>query len=512
MLRETQWRAVIAVALAMVGGIALRGEVTLPPLFADQAVLQRGQPLRIWGWADAGEAVTVTFAGKSASTRARADGTWLVTLPAQTESSAAQELVVVGKNTVRLHGIVVGDVWLCSGQSNMELAVASSLDAKREIAAATFPNLRQIKIGRRLTETLVENFSATAWRAATPEQVGNFTAVGYYFARQMARETGVPVGIINCSWSGTSIEPWLSGVALASRPEFTVIGERWSADLAAYPERRKTFETVLAQWKADEAQAEAKGEEAHAVFLKDHRMPRPPAGAPDHPYPGNPSAIYNGMIHPVRYVALRGVLWYQGEGNAVRAREYAALFRALITDWRRTFEQPELPFFWVQIANYVVDTDWARLREAQTSALQLPNTGQALTIDIGDPLNIHPANKQEVGRRLALIALAKLYERPLEFSGPMFEGVRFEHGEALVRFTHGAGLHSRSGRVMSLELAGADHVFHEAEGRIENETLVVATSAVAEPLAVRYAWSGSPSANLYNLAGLPAAPFRSDDW
>jgi sialate O-acetylesterase len=304
----------------------------------------------------------------------------------------------------------------------------------------------------------------------------------------------------------------MSGAELASRPEFAVIGERWRADLAAYPERRKAFEIVLAQWKTDEAKAAAKGDESHAAFLKNHRMPRPPAGAPDHPYPGNPSAIYNGMVHPLRHARMRGVLWYQGEANAVRAREYSALFRAMIPDWRREFDRPDLPFYWVQLANYVVDTDWARLREAQSTALALPNTGQALAIDIGDPLDIHPANKQEVGRRLALIALAKLYGRPLEFSGPIFQSAGFEHGEARVHFTHSDGLHSQSGRVMSLELAGADCLFHPAEGRIEGEELVVSSNAVPVPVAVRYAWSASPSANLYNSAGLPAAPFRSDDW
>jgi sialate O-acetylesterase len=504
-------RAMLA-ALASLAAMALRADVTLPPLFADHVVLQRDQPVRIWGWAAAGEAVTVTFAGSSAHASADASGRWLVTLPPQKVSATGRDLEIRGRTTHVLHDVLVGDVWLCSGQSNMELGVASSLDAKREIAAANLPTIREIKIGRRLAEQPVEDFKATAWRPATPAVVGAFTAAGYYFAREMVRQTGVPVGLVQCSWSGTSIEPWMSAGALHAQPEFAVVAQRWSADLAAYPERRKIYEEALLRWKNDEAAAKAQGDATQAAFLKDHRMPRPPAGAPDHPYPGNPSQLYNGMVYPLRHFTMRGVLWYQGEGNAVRAKEYSALFRTMIPDWRRTLGQADLPFYWVQIANFLVDTDWARLREAQASALTLPHTGQAVAIDIGDPLDIHPANKQEVGRRLALIALAQLDGHPEEFSGPLFAGATFGGGAARVNFTHAAGLHSRSGRVASVELAGGDRVFRAAEGRIEGEALIVTAPGVPEPVAVRYAWSAAPVANLYNLAGLPAAPFRSDDW
>ena len=328
----------------------------------------------------------------------------------------------------------------------------------------------------------------------------------------MFRETGVPVGLINCTWSGTSIEPWMSAESLAENPAFAVVWERWRADLAAYPERRKVYEQKLATWKADEERAAAGGEAAHTDFLKTHRKPLPPAGAPDQPYPGNPTQIYNGMVYPLRHAVVRGVLWYQGEANAVRATEYAALFEASIRGWRRLFDAPELPFYWVQIANYIVDTDWPRLREAQGRPLALPHTAMAVTIDIGDPFNIHPANKQELGRRLSLIALEQLEHRDVESSGPRFARVEFEEGAARVSFAHGAGLNTHSGPLRSLELAGEDRVFHPAEGRIEGETLIARSSAVGHPVAVRYAWSASPQANLYNLAGLPAAPFRSDDW
>jgi sialate O-acetylesterase len=503
-------------AALMVMGVALicqaRADVKLAPLFGDGAVLQRGQSIRIWGLADAGERVEVEFAGNTATTTTNGEGRWLVTLPALPASSEGRELRIAGNNIIHIRDVLVGDVWICSGQSNMEFTVQNSVNGEREVATANQPLIRQIKIGRKLAELPLEEFFASPWLLATSAHVGSFTAVGYYFAREMVRETGVPVGIINCSWSGTSIEPWMSAKALAEKPEFAVVGERWRADLAVYPERRKAYEVNLARWKKEEAQALASGTAAHEVFLKEHRAPRFPAGSPDHPYPGNPSAIYNGMVYPLRHAAIRGVLWYQGEANAVRAKEYAALFAASIRGWRETFGQPELPFFWAQIANFVVDTDWPGLREAQGKALVLPATGQAVTIDIGDPNDIHPKNKQEVGRRLSLIALAKLESRPVEYSGPQFSKVEFTAGSARVNFTHATGLQSKDGPVSSLELAGEDRIFFPADGTIEGGRLTVTSPTVPKPVAVRYAWSASPRANLYNRGDLPAAPFRSDDW
>jgi sialate O-acetylesterase len=475
-------------------------------------VLQRDQTIRIWGTANAAEAVEVAFAGQTAATTAGQDGRWLVTLPAQPASAESRELRIRGRNTLTIHDVLVGDVWICGGQSNMEFAVRDARDGAHEAAAADQPLIRHLKIDRKLAEEPREDFTATPWRRAEPAYVGNFTAAGYFFAREMVRATGGPVGLVNCSWSGTSIEPWMSAAALAEKPEFAVVGERWRADLEAYPERRRIFDQVIIEWEKAEAAAQAAGAAAHVQFLKEHRRPRPPAGAPDHPYPGNPSQIYNGMVYPLRHAAVCGVLWYQGEANAVRAKEYAALFAASIRGWRDTFGRPEMPFYYVQIANFNVDTDWPRLREAQARGLALPGTGMAVAIDIGDPDNIHPVNKQDVGRRLALIALAKLEHRAVEYSGPVFADATFAPGAARVCFTHAEGLQTRNGPLAALELAGSDRVFHSAEGRIESDQLVVTSTAVPVPVAVRYAWAAAPRANLYNGAGLPAAPFRSDDW
>jgi sialate O-acetylesterase len=528
-MKRLLWWMVVCSGLA---AAQTRADVRLAPIFADGAILQRDQPLVIWGTAESGERVRVEFKGRVGETQAGADGAWRVTLPAVgvagegSEGSEGSELVVTGNSRVVCRDVLLGDVWWCSGQSNMEFTVASAKDGAREVATANFPRIRQIKIGRMLADAPREDFTATGWKAAMPAAVGHFTAAGYFFAREVQARTGVPIGIVNCTWSGTAIEPWMSAEALAGDAAFAVVGERWRADLAAYPARRAAFEKTLEAWRTREAAAKAEGEAAHARFLRENRAPRPPTGAPDHPYPANPSAIFNGMVHPLRGLGIKGVLWYQGEANAVRAPEYAALFQAQIRDWRRFFGQAELPFYWVQIANFRVETDWPRLREAQSRALALPHTGQAVAIDIGDPDDIHPTNKQEVGRRLALIALAKVYGgsgKTEEFSGPVVRMARRVGAGLEIQFDHAAGLVARGGGnggsgagtrggARSLEIAGENRVFHPAEGRIRGDTLIVAAVGVAEPVAVRYAWRSAPEADLFNGAGLPAGPFRTDDW
>jgi sialate O-acetylesterase len=512
-------RAVAMLATGIFVVVRLAADVQLAPIFADGAVLQRDQPISVWGTATAGEVVKVAFKGRAAETRVEANGTWRIVLPAFGAADGGADLVVTGKNTLTCHDVLIGDVWWCSGQSNMEFTVASAKDAAREIATAKFPRIRQIKIGRQLAEAPRHDFTATGWTPAMPAAVGEFTAVGYFFAREIHARTGIPIGIVNCTWSGTPIEPWMSAAALGGNPAFAVIGERWRTNLAAYPARRVEFEKSLEAWRKLEAAAKAEGGEAHAKFLRDNRAPRPPAGAPDHPYPSNPSAIFHGMVHPLRGLGIKGVLWYQGEANAVRAAEYGALFQAHIRDWRSFFGQPELPFYWVQIANFRVETDWPRLREEQSRALVLPHTGQAVAIDIGDPDDIHPTNKQEVGRRLALIALAKLYDGARrgaaaaeEFSGPVVRTVRKIDSRFEIVFDHATGLAARGGMVRAIEMAGEDRIFYAAEGKISGDTLVVAAREVARPVAVRYAWRSAPEADLFNGAGLPAAPFRTDDW
>jgi sialate O-acetylesterase len=499
---------------------AARAEVTPGPLFTDGAVLQRDKPIPVWGTAEPGERVTLAFAGQRVQVTTGRDGRWMVFLPPLPASAQGAELSISGRNTIVLRDVLIGEVWLCSGQSNMEWSVSRSAHAEREIAAANFPLLRHVKIARTVAEQPADRVQTTGWQGTTPDTVGAFTAVGYYFARDIHRRLGVPVGIVNSSWGGTPVESWMSPLSLAGNPAFAVVAERWQQTLVGYPAARAAHEERLAAWTKAEAAAKAQPA-IHAAWLAKNPRPRPPRGPGD---AWTPAGLFNGMIHPLLPYAIRGVLWYQGESNAPRASEYHALFSTMITTWRAHFGQGDLPFYWVNLANFRVPGDathmtYAFLREAQTKTLALPNTGQALAIDIGDPDDIHPLNKQDVGRRLALLARNRVYGIIGDDTGPTFTGVLREtlpggRGEALrVRFTHAqSGLIAREKPVQSVEIAGADRVFHRATATIERDTLLVSSPAVKAPVAVRYAWRNAPEANLYNGAGLPAVPFRSDDW
>ena len=420
-----------------------------------------------------------------------------------------------GKNTVTLHDLLVGEVWLCSGQSNMEFMVKQADHAAAEIAAAKFPLIRHIRIARTVAETPADTVKTSGWLAASPETAGDFTAVGYFFARDLFKKLNIPVGLVNSTWGGSPVESWMSPAAVASSPGFAFIEERWAKNLADYPARRAAFESALAAWTPREAAAKTGGEAAYKAFLKADPKPRSPRGPGDS---WTPKGLYNGMIDPLAPYALRGALWYQGESNSDHAGEYHALFAAMISAWRAHFGQGDFPFYWVSLANYKNAADqtglsYAFLREAQTQTLALPNTGQALAIDVGNPDDIHPTNKQDVGRRLALLAKNRVYGITGDDTGPTFVGAAREGAALRVKFTHAsAGLVAHDKPVQSLELAGANKVFHPATVLIDRDSLLVSAPEVKEPMAVRYAWKNSPEANLYNGAGLPAVPFRSDNW
>ncbi|HEU5077634.1 MAG TPA: sialate O-acetylesterase [Opitutaceae bacterium] len=485
----------------------------LAPLFSDHAVLQRDQPVRVWGRAAPGTEVTVSFRGQSVHATADASRDWRVTLaPLPANSEGADLAVSASGATVVLRDVVVGDVWFCSGQSNMGRTVSQALNPEQEMAAANFPLIRQVGIRNTLSDEPAFSVATSGWQSATPETVRHFTAVGYFFAREIHQQIGVPVGIIHCSFGGTRIEAWMSRAALASDPAFAAIDAQWKRDnVIPYAERKATYDAALATWEKEEAAAKTAGEEQHAQFLKTHRRPSAPIGLQQ-----GPSVLFNGMVHPLVPFALRGILWYQGESNAWAATEYRREFPALITAWRKHFGRDDLPFYWVQLAGYHTSHDWPALREAQTMALALPHTGQALAIDVGEAGDIHPRNKQEVGHRLALIARALTYGQKVAFAGPSLRSADREGEGYRLRFKDAeGGLVARGGTVHVLEIAGKDHVFHPATGRIEGETLFVTSPEVKEPVAVRYAWSSMPDANLYNAAGLPAVPFRtgySVDW
>ena len=527
----------LAGALFVALAAATRGDVSLAPLFTDHAVLQRDKPVPVWGRADAGEPVLVKFRDQSRRTTTGADGRWIVFLDALPADSASADLVVAGKNTVTVSDVVVGEVWLCAGQSNMEFTVEARAgtwqagsrvaNAPAEIAAAHFPLIRHVRIAPTVAETPADTVPTGGWQPTTPQTVGGFTAVGYFFARDLFQKIGVPVGLVHSSWGGTPIESWLSPAALASQPDFAAVTARWRQALADYPANQFAYEATLAAWTKAEATAKrdataagaktkpkSDGQKIYAAWLQKNPRPRAPRGPGDS---WTPAGLFNGMINPLLPYALRGALWYQGESNADRAAEYPALFGTIITAWRAHFGQGDFPFYWVNLANYQVPADptaaaWAFLREAQTQTLAWPNTGQALAIDLGSPTDIHPTNKQDVGRRLALLAKNRVYGVTVDDTGPTFADVVREGAALRVRFTHASGLNAHDKPTQSLEIAGADRIFHAATAKIERETLLVSAPAVKEPVAVRYAWRNAPVANLFNGAGLPAVPFRSDRW
>lgn len=496
--------------LLSLGSSFAAADVKLAPLFSNGAVLQQKKPVPVWGVAAPGEAVSVSFANQSVRTTAGSDGRWSVTLEPMDANATAQTLRVQGKNTINVQNVLVGEVWLCSGQSNMEWLVKRSANAEQEIARANYPLIRQIKIERNPSEKPTDT-APGRWQVCTPQTVGDFTAVGYYFALSIYKELGIPVGLISSSWSGTNIEPWISEEGLQGVSSYKDISERWQKVAAGHPARVTRYKQNLAKWEADRAKAQQEG----VRFTT--RRPLAPEG------PGSrrqPSALYNGMIAPLVPYSLAGVLWYQGESNATRHTEYKELFKAMIKQWRADFKQPELPFYFVQLANFNLKSDesgnrWAYLREAQTGARELPATGMAVAIDIGEANDIHPGNKQDVGARLARLALRNVYNKSnIVAEGPRFEDVRFTGKQAWIKFSHAEGLNSGDQPLTGFELAGADQKFYPAQAVIDGDTVALSAESVQKPVAVRYAWANypEPPATLRNAAQLPAEPFRTDNW
>ena len=506
------------VLLAMLP-LTASADVTLAPLFTDHAVLQRDKPVPVWGRAAPGEKVTVTFRDQTAQATAGPDGRWGVRLK-PLKPGAPAPLIASGRNTVKIEDIVVGEVWVCSGQSNMEFRVWGPPgdvyrvnDADAEVAAGNHPLIRHFKVERVVAASPSESVHGS-WVVCSPETVGQFTAVGYFFARELSAKLGVPVGLINSTWGGTAIESWMNDDALKSAPAFAVVDERWAKALENWPAKVAADKAAHAAQDKEEAEARAAGPEKLADYLKNRPwLPPPPCPTS----PDAPRSLFNGMIHPLIPYGIRGVLWYQGESNDSRPGEYHALFVAMIKGWRGAWGGGDFPFLWVQLHNWKTGDPsglgWTQLREAQTQALSLPHTGMAVAIDIGDPANIHPRNKQDVGRRLALVAEHVAYRLPGPWCGPRFESARSAGSSMRVQMDPAGGaLAARGGALTGFAVAGADRRFFPAAARIEGVTIVVSAPEVAAPVAVRYAWKDAPEAGLFNSAGLPAAPFRSDSW
>ncbi|MFA6960800.1 MAG: sialate O-acetylesterase [Opitutaceae bacterium] len=503
-------KRLICLALVCLGA-PLRADVTPAVFFTDNAVLQRDKPLPIWGTAAAGERVSVTFAGQTASSTADAHGQWLVRLAPIPATVTPSTLVIKGNNTVTLGNILVGEVWLASGQSNMEFSVRGTQDAVLDIpSSAGFPLIRHIKIGQKVADSPITTATGK-WEVAGPKTTGNFTAVGYFFALDIYQILRVPVGIINSSWGGSRIEAWMDPATIKSAPSFASITTSWAKIIADYPVTKIKYDADLAKWQQEQTAAKA----ANQPFTK--RPPGPVWGGLRGPgHFDTPSGLYNGMINPLVPYALRGALWYQGESNTGNPA-YAAYFSAMITGWRRQFGQDDFSFYWVQLANYKgaepQGTEWAFLREAQTKTLALPFSGQAVIIDLGNVRDIHPRNKRDVGRRLARLALKRDYGINVADIGPLFAKAVRDGAAFRISFTEiNGGLIAPQNELGGFELAGADKIFHAAEARIDGDTIVVSNTGITDPVAVRYAWRNAPLAGLFNKEGLPAVPFRTDNW
>ncbi|WP_367871239.1 sialate O-acetylesterase [Luteolibacter sp. Populi] len=634
-----------AIPFAILVSLAPAAEPFLSPVFTDNMVLQRDQADAVWGWTAPGAAVKVSIAGKATEGKAGPDGKWLVTLP-PLPAGGPYALNVEGPQTVTLQNVLVGDVWLCSGQSNMEWVVKNSTNADAEIAAADFPQIRQLFIPHVTAAGPQTTFSGDGWKVCSPQTAGYFTAVGYYFGRELHKELGVPIGLIHSSWGGTIAEAWASKEGLAPIQDFNQAMEAleaqaksapgaaspqdqwftkndagtsagWSGEKfadSAWPElaqplqwmgsnvpdlahmdgavwfRRSVQLTAAAAGKAatldlgtidDEDTVWVNGRQVGATegFQKSRSYPVPagllkagpnsiavrvmdinggggltgPAEAmklklagvepvslagPWHykvgadfskttPYPkavgtnpNIPTVLYNAMIAPLLPYGIKGAIWYQGESNASRGMQYRKLLPAMIGDWRKRFGQGDFPFYIVQLANFTArlpqpgESEWAELREAQTlTAKTLPNSGQAVIIDIGEAADIHPKNKQDVGKRLALQALAKTYGKKIVAAGPEFKEARAEGPAMRLSFDSiGGGLVAQGGTLKGFAIAGDDKKFVWADAKIDGTTILVSSPQVPQPAAVRYAWATNPEATLFNQEGLPASPFRTDTW
>lgn len=624
-------------------------DVKLPRIFSSNMVLQQGIKIPVWGWADKGERITITFNKKTIRTKADNKGKWKIKLPVQ-EYGGPFTMTVKGKNTITFDNILIGDVWVCSGQSNMEFRVDQTNNAEEEISNANYANIRLFTVPKTVAQFPNENISEGEWVECSPKTVGSFSSVGYFFGRKLNNELNIPIGLLHTSWGGTVAETWSSAETIREDPDFKeLLVELQQMNMEKYKEERlakigkilggevptedmgiqngkavwaaldfndgdwKTIKTPQyweeqgyidingIGWYRKEIQLSEEQTKSNLIlhlgriddsdityfngieigkmenkyneeriytidkkylnsgknmivvrvddtggnggiwgdpkeqFLAigdqkieisgDWKFKISKAEVSDALIGPNsyPTLLFNGMINPILPYGIKGAIWYQGESNADRAKQYQRVFPEMITDWRTHWAQGDFPFFFVSLANYMqpveqpAESTWAELREAQTKTLSLPNTGMALAIDIGEADDIHPKNKQDVGLRLALNALKITYGKDIVYSGPMYKSAQFSEGKAIITFSEtGSGLMAKDkyGYLNAFSIAGNDQKFHWAKAEIvNNNTVVVYSDEVKNPVAVRFGWADNPDdLNLYNKEGLPANPFRTDNW
>lgn len=502
---------ILAVLLGMLPAL-VSAAVKPAALFSDHAVLQRGRPLPVWGHADPGEPIVVQLAGQEVATRADAAGRWRVTLVAITAAGPHTMTIRGSGAAVKIDDILVGEVWVCSGQSNMERAMRLTQDAEKEIAAANFPQIRLLTVPKRPATTPRDDLDAK-WELCSPATVAGFSAVAYYYGRELTRELGCPVGLIHSSWGGTVAKVWTPESAMKADPQLHLILEREQERIRDLPKARIQYEKNRAAWEQRRA--------------ADPKKAGPSPLEPTVASKGGAAHLYNGMIHPLIPYAMRGVAWYQGESNRNAPQQYRALLPALIQSWRAAWGQDDaqfgrdFPFLLVQIANYLAPNDdpnvaspWAEIREVQRlTSREVRHAPLSVTIDIGDEKDIHPLNKLDVGKRLALSALKLAYGREIVASGPSFQAIRVEEAKAVLTFGDvGGGLVAKGGELTGFAIAGEDRRYFKAQASIVGDTVIVAAPQVTRPVAVRYLWADNPTASLFNREGLPASPFQTDSW
>jgi sialate O-acetylesterase len=505
-------RALYALMLLFLGSTPAFADIKLPAIIADGMVLQQKSEVTLWGWATPGEDVHITtgWAKNAINTKADKNGDWKLEVATPAADKIAYSITFKGNNTITLKNVLLGEVWLCSGQSNMEFTIAKGPagwktgvnDFETEVAKINNPNIRMYTVKQTMGDTLLKDTQGN-WQEANPQNARLFSAVAYYYGRELFDKLNVPIGLINSTWGGTPAESWTKKEVLKADPDLNVILDRYQKKVDNYPQDLQKYETALAKWKSDTTLAKQQG-----TALP--KAPTKPLGAADSK---NPYKLYNGMIAPIVSYTVKGVIWYQGESNADRAYQYRKLFPAMINSWREDHHNKNLPFYFVQISPHY--TQNAEIREAQLLTYRsLPHTGMVVSTDNGDSANIHPRNKELIGKRLAIWPLSHDYGfNKTVYSGPLYKSMKVEGNQIRIYFDEtGAGLMAKDGDLKEFIIAGDDKVFHGAQAKIDGNTLLISGPQVSKPVAVRFAWRAVPAPNLYNKDGLPASPFRTDSW
>ena len=503
--------------------VTARAELKLPAIIGDNMVLQQKQANPIWGWDAPGTEVKVTFAGQTKTAKADAKGKWTVKLDAAPANAKPATITIKGTSTKELKNVLVGEVWVCSGQSNMGFNLGSTWDADLDIAQAKHPLIRLISVPQVGTQEIQDDFKGQ-WEECSPANAGSFTAVGYHFGRVLHEVLGVPVGLIDNAWGGSACEAWVKRDVLEKDPRFASIIAKWKQTEATFTQA--AFDKQVADHKtkvADWAKARTEAIKAGKMFTA--AAPR----APQNPMAGQhrPGNLYAGVLHPTIGYGIRGAIWYQGESNAGRAKEYRDLFPFMIEHWRKEWKQGDFPFYWVQLADFKPyqtepgDSDWAELREAQTLTIKkLPHTGQCVITDLGEANDIHPKNKRDVAERLARWALVQDYGQKMPYRSPELKDAKFAGGKALLTFDYApSGLRTVDiDEPQGFAICGEDKKWVWAKASIiggskkGTNQIEVSSPNVPKPVAVRYAWADNPVCNVYSVEGLPVTPFRTDDF